>query len=175
MTPSTLRRAVEEVAGELPTVYEARCRGIVLGRVVAQQLRAKGLLADRRAGREFEQVLQQMAASGDELLSVIATNALGRIRFEQNQVRRQTGSGTAIAPAQCRQARELLGWTQDYLGEKLGVAGTVIGLFERGHQLPHTMKERQDRAEFLRTILETAGVEFTNGDEPGVKLRKTDQ
>jgi hypothetical protein len=27
----------------------------------------------------------------------------------------------------------------------------------------------------IRTTLEAAGIEFTNGDEPGVKLREPDQ
>ncbi len=46
-------------------------------------------------------------------------------------------------------------------------ADTVVRL-ERGEVLkPRTI-------EAIRTALEAAGVVFTNGDEPGVKLRKPD-
>ena len=47
-------------------------------------------------------------------------------------------------------------------------ADTVVRL-ERGEVLkPRTV-------EAIRAALEAAGVVFTNGDEPGVKLRKQDQ
>ncbi len=72
-----------------------------------------------------------------------------------------------ITPAQCRAARALLNWSQDYLGEAAKAARKTIADFEREARTPY------DRTLVaIRTALEAAGVEFTNGDAPGVRLRK---
>ena len=71
-----------------------------------------------------------------------------------------------ITPAQCRAARALIDITQDRAAELSGVSKRTIASFETGQRTPI--------ATVLRAIcraLEEAGVEFTNGDEPGVKLK----
>ena len=77
---------------------------------------------------------------------------------------------SAINPAQSRAARGLLDWTRDQLSDRSGVAKRTLVRFEasEGETRPSTLAA-------IRTALEAAGVEFTNGDEPGVKLRKQDQ
>jgi transcriptional regulator with XRE-family HTH domain len=72
-----------------------------------------------------------------------------------------------FSPAQCRAARGLLNWSQTELADKAAVAKQTLGDFERGarHPYPRTLDD-------IRAALEAAGVEFTNGDSPGVRLKK---
>jgi transcriptional regulator with XRE-family HTH domain len=72
----------------------------------------------------------------------------------------------SITPAECKAAREMLGWSQPQLAEMLFVGGTTIGQFER--RLRHSPSLNLDK---LRAVFEAAGVEFTNCGEPGVKLK----
>ena len=70
--------------------------------------------------------------------------------------------------AQCRMARAALQMSVRDLASAAKVApGTIVRL-EGGEDL----KERT--VEAVRSVLEAAGVEFTNGGEPGVKLRRKD-
>jgi transcriptional regulator with XRE-family HTH domain len=72
-----------------------------------------------------------------------------------------------MTPRQCRAARSLLGWSQDELAQVSQVHKSTIALFELGKRQPY------DRTlDDLRAALEAAGVEFTNGMRPGVRLRK---
>ena len=68
--------------------------------------------------------------------------------------------------AQCRAGRALLDMTIRELATKANVSPKTVMSFETGGRL----KERTVDA--IRESLEAAGVGFTNGDEPGVKLRK---
>ena len=77
-----------------------------------------------------------------------------------------------MTPEQCREARRLLGMTQEILAFLSGVSRAHIQVLEAG--TPHhryTFYEWNDRLLAIRAALEAAGVEFTKGDEPGVKLR----
>jgi transcriptional regulator with XRE-family HTH domain len=70
-----------------------------------------------------------------------------------------------VTSAQLRAARSLLNWTVRDLAEKAGVHRNTITRAEtdatsHGHAV----------SQIIRT-LEDAGVEFTNHNEPGVKLR----
>ena len=70
--------------------------------------------------------------------------------------------------AQCRMARAALQLGVRDLAEAAQVSPTTVSKLERGELLyPRTI-------EAIRAALEAAGVEFTNGDAPGVKLRKHD-
>ena len=69
-------------------------------------------------------------------------------------------------PVQCRMARAALGLGVRELAAVAKVSIDTIARFERGDDL----KERTIDA--LRRALEAAGVEFTNGDQPGVRLTK---
>ena len=74
-----------------------------------------------------------------------------------------------ILPAQVRAARALLGMTQDQLSYASALPKRTIARVELGTGAPRT-----STLAAIRAALETAGVEFTNGDEPGVKLRKAE-
>jgi transcriptional regulator with XRE-family HTH domain len=72
----------------------------------------------------------------------------------------------AMTPAQCRAARGLLNWTQDELAAAAEVDEATIRDFENGRSAP------QDATlVMMRGALEGGGVEFTNGRQPGVKMK----
>ena len=71
--------------------------------------------------------------------------------------------------SQLRAARALLGWSQERLADASGVSTPTIKRLEPGEGLVQT---RVDTLDKLRRALEAAGVDFTNGGEPGVKLRR---
>jgi transcriptional regulator with XRE-family HTH domain len=73
----------------------------------------------------------------------------------------------SFSPAQCRAARGLLKWSQADLAQASKVVPKTIVYFEREDRTPY---DRTLAA--IRAALEAAGVEFTNGDQPGVRLRK---
>jgi transcriptional regulator with XRE-family HTH domain len=72
-----------------------------------------------------------------------------------------------IIAAQARAARALIRWSLKQLAEKAGVSIVTVSRFETelANPIPAT------RAAIQRA-LEDGGVEFTNGDQPGVRLRK---
>ena len=69
-------------------------------------------------------------------------------------------------PVQCRMARAALGLGVRELAAAAKVSIDTVARFERGDEL----KERTIDA--LQRALEVAGVEFINGDQPGVRLTK---
>ena len=69
-------------------------------------------------------------------------------------------------PVQCRMARAALGWGVRELAAAAKVSTDTVARFERGDEL----KERTIDA--LQRALEAAGIEFTNGDQPGLRLTK---
>jgi DNA-binding XRE family transcriptional regulator len=72
-----------------------------------------------------------------------------------------------ITPAQCRAARALVDFTQRQLADAAGLSVSTLADFERSIR---PVSGHLTAA--IRRALETAGVEFTNGDEPGLRLRK---
>jgi transcriptional regulator with XRE-family HTH domain len=72
-----------------------------------------------------------------------------------------------ITPVQCRMARAALEIGVRDLAKLAGVSAMTVTRFENGHSegYPATLEK-------LRAALESAGVEFTNGNAPGVKLHK---
>jgi transcriptional regulator with XRE-family HTH domain len=74
----------------------------------------------------------------------------------------------AISPAQCRAARGLIAMDQADLAEAGNVSRNVIIDFEKGRRVP-----TRNNLAAIQRVLEKAGVEFTNGDAPGVRLRKS--
>jgi transcriptional regulator with XRE-family HTH domain len=71
-----------------------------------------------------------------------------------------------FTPLQCRMARAAIGWGVRELAAAAKVSTDTVARFERGDEL----KERTIDA--LQRALEAAGIEFTNGDQPGVRLTK---
>ena len=74
-----------------------------------------------------------------------------------------------ITPAQCLQARKLIGWTAERLACRCGSSSTTIRLFEKNER-----PIASDRLAAIREALEAAGVEFIpeNGGGLRVRLRK---
>ncbi len=72
-----------------------------------------------------------------------------------------------IRPAQCRAARGLVDMDQVVLADGAMVSRNVIIDFEKGRRTPN-----RNNLAAIQRVLEEAGVEFTNGDTPGVRLRK---
>ena len=67
-------------------------------------------------------------------------------------------------PVQCRMARAALGLGIRELARAAKVSIDTVTRFERGDLLKERTIEAMQRA------LEAAGVEFTNGNQPGVRL-----
>jgi transcriptional regulator with XRE-family HTH domain len=67
---------------------------------------------------------------------------------------------------QVRMARAAIGWGVRKLAEKAGVTANTVTRIENGADA------KQSTMDALQRALEVAGVEFTNGDQPGVRLRK---
>jgi transcriptional regulator with XRE-family HTH domain len=69
-----------------------------------------------------------------------------------------------VLPVQCRMARAALGLSVKKLAAAARVAPQTIVRFERGEKI------RPSTVVSLRQVLEAAGVEFTKGRKPGVRL-----
>ena len=66
----------------------------------------------------------------------------------------------------CRAARGMLNLTQRQLAEAAGVDEQTIRRFEKSEQSPHPTT-----LDKLKEAFERRGIEFSNGDSPGVRLR----
>jgi DNA-binding XRE family transcriptional regulator len=71
-----------------------------------------------------------------------------------------------MTPPQIRAARGLLNWTVQELAEKAGVERTTIFQIEAGKYAGDV-----ETLMSIRRVFEDAGIEFTNGRWPGVRLR----
>ena len=74
-----------------------------------------------------------------------------------------------LKPEQIRGARAMLGLTQAEVAKRAGISTTGLNNIERG-----TSDPKASTLTSIQQVLEVAGVEFTNGGEPGVKLRRKD-
>ena len=75
-------------------------------------------------------------------------------------------------------ARALLGWSQRQLGLRSNTSISMVRKFEQSGRVA-LLKSRErtvpvDALAAVRTTLEAAGIEFTDGDAPGVRLRKVE-
>ena len=73
-----------------------------------------------------------------------------------------------ITGAQIRQARKLVGWSVKELGGRAKLATSTV---QRAECVDGEPPVTEAHAAVLRHVFERRGVEFTNGDEPGVKLK----
>ena len=69
-----------------------------------------------------------------------------------------------------RAARALAVWTQDDLGKASDVPKSTIRAIEAGQ----TSRLMAANERLIIEAFESAGVEFTNGDAPGVRLRRAE-
>jgi len=73
-----------------------------------------------------------------------------------------------ITGAQIRQARELLGWPPTRLAQRAKVHSAIV---RRAESVEGEPPVTVYQAALIRDALERFGIEFTDGDEPGVKLK----
>ena len=70
-----------------------------------------------------------------------------------------------VSREQVRMARAALGWGVRVLAEKAGITANTISRYENGADaLGETLAK-------IQRALEAGGVEFINGDAPGVRLK----
>ena len=74
-----------------------------------------------------------------------------------------------ISIRQVKAARALIGWSQADLAQASGVSAPTIGRLET---TDGPIGGRPETGDKLRAAIESAGVEFTNGEGAGVRLRK---
>ena len=67
---------------------------------------------------------------------------------------------------QLKMARAAIGWGVRELAEKAGVTANTVTRIENGADA------KQSTIDALQRALEAAGIEFTNGDQPGVRLTR---
>jgi transcriptional regulator with XRE-family HTH domain len=72
-----------------------------------------------------------------------------------------------MSAGQLRAARGLIGWSQTDLSAAAKVGRATIADFESGKREPYART-----LNVLREALEAAGVEFTDGEQPGVRLKQ---
>ena len=75
-----------------------------------------------------------------------------------------------ITGAQIRAARELLGWPPTRLAQRAKVHSAIV---RRAESVDGESPVTVYQAALIRDALERFGIEFTNGEEPGVKLTET--
>jgi transcriptional regulator with XRE-family HTH domain len=68
---------------------------------------------------------------------------------------------------QSRAARGLLDWSQAELAARSNLSESTIRDFEKGRRVPSI-----NNLAAVRRALEAAGVEFIDGDQPGVRLMR---
>ena len=71
-----------------------------------------------------------------------------------------------LTAGQMRAARGFVGWSARQLAEAANLGLSTVQRVEAGGSITGANMDA------LRRALEEAGVTFTNGDEPGVKLRR---
>jgi len=71
-----------------------------------------------------------------------------------------------MKPIQLRMARAAVGWGVRELAKKAGITANTVTRIENGADAKQSTMDR------LRRALEAAGVEFINGDQPGVRFRR---
>src|SRR4029077_13507354 len=74
-----------------------------------------------------------------------------------------------VSIRQIKAARALLAWSQEQLA---AAAAVSIPTIKRLEARDGPLGGRNDTGIKIRVALESAGVEFTNGDQPGVRLTK---
>ena len=72
-----------------------------------------------------------------------------------------------MTPDQSRAARGLLDWSQAELAARSNLSESTIRDFEKGRRLPSI-----NNLAAMRRALEVAGVQFIDGDQPGVRLSR---
>jgi transcriptional regulator with XRE-family HTH domain len=72
-----------------------------------------------------------------------------------------------MTPDQSRAARGLLDWSQAELAARSNLSESTVRDFEKGRRVPSI-----NNLAAIRRALEAAGVEFIDGDQPGVRVKR---
>jgi len=82
-----------------------------------------------------------------------------------------------VTPDQVKAARLLLGWSMSRLGMRSGTSVHTVRSFEQAGRIAsmYCRTDQVDAVAAIRDTLEAAGIEFTNGDAPGVRMRRPGQ
>jgi transcriptional regulator with XRE-family HTH domain len=72
-----------------------------------------------------------------------------------------------MTPLQCKLGRTALGWTVRQLAHTAKVSANTVSRFESGKT-----EAQPSTVIVMQQALEAGGVEFTNGDQPGVRLKR---
>jgi transcriptional regulator with XRE-family HTH domain len=72
-----------------------------------------------------------------------------------------------MTPDQSRAARGLLDWSQAELAARSNLSESTIRDFEKGRRIPSI-----NNLAAVRRALEAAGVQFIDGDQPGVRMTR---
>ena len=80
------------------------------------------------------------------------------------------GLRAPMTPTQCKMARVALGWSAQDLAQRARVGVNTVKRFESGKPA------NVSTVTLIEQAFEAAGIEFTNGEAPGVRLhpRKSD-
>ncbi len=99
------------------------------------------------------------------------------VEFEAGRpVLTEPASREPLNAEQCRAARKTLGWSQRRLSAECGLPVAAITVFERSGSISaSTDQARAERLAGVRQLFEAAGVEFREGNSPGVRLRKAER
>jgi predicted transcriptional regulator len=73
-----------------------------------------------------------------------------------------------ISSEQIRAARALLRWEQKDLAAKSGVSLPTI---KRLETIPGELAAKRDTVAAIIAAFKTAGLEFTNGNQPGIRMK----
>lgn len=87
--------------------------------------------------------------------------------FMTSELMQQESTKIVLTAAHVRAARGLLHWSLADLAQRSGVAVDTINKWENGKQQP-----RDSTREAIRKAFSEAGVIFTNGKSPGVRLER---
>jgi DNA-binding XRE family transcriptional regulator len=111
-----------------------------------------------KTAEHYEMLAQSCAQKWSETIFDIA------VAMSSSDDKPKSPQGSDLAARQCRMARAKLNLGVRQLADAAGVSSLTITRLERGE----TLYPRVVAA--VRGALEAAGVEFTNGDAPGVTL-----
>ncbi|MGR7997012.1 helix-turn-helix domain-containing protein [Xanthobacter sp. ZOL 2024] len=77
----------------------------------------------------------------------------------------------SISGRQIKAARALLGWTRKDLAGHVGVTAETVQIVESDETIMPALAGTRER---MRRVLEAAGIAFTNGGSPGVRVMPAD-
>lgn len=101
-------------------------------------------------------------------IEAIASRSPSEVRVKSKDV--AVSSVTKILGQQIAAARGLLRWSQVQLATAADVSQETLVSWERGDREP-----RRETIEKVRRAIEERGVEFTNGNAPGVRFKPKDE